>query len=185
MSHSYVDDGVFFEASLPLGWAPEHALGTAESEMRRNTNIALLRALASLEAQSADHEGDKQDAMQKMLERVESKLDLVLVLLAGGVHRPAAIPHEKNVTLYSRIVRWDEPSDTAPGLGQRILVSLYLSPRLPQPLLLSAQVDTVDAGSEKAVVTARFTAADDESGEWLTRTIFRYHRRALQARRQP
>ncbi|GBG13164.1 flagellar motor protein MotA [Novimethylophilus kurashikiensis] len=185
MAEQSMTDGISFEATLPLGWVAEDVVSQAQAEMRSNTNAALLRALASLEVQSAEHEGDKQDVLQKALERVESKLDLVLVMLAGGVQGSSLMPAEKPVTLYPHAARWMESSATLPQPGQRILLSIYLSARLPQPLLLSAEVKTVETGNEKNVVTVIFSALDEVSEEWLTRTIFRYHRRALQARRQP
>jgi hypothetical protein len=185
MAEQYGTDGISFEANLPLGWMAEETVSASQAAMRGDTNAALLRALASLEVQAAEHEGDKQDVLQKALERVESKLDLVLVMLAGGVHRSSSMPQEKPVTLYPNAARWIEPSATLPQPGQQVLLSVYLSPRLPQPLLLSAEIKTVETDGEKNVVTAIFSALDEASEEWLTRTIFRYHRRALQARRQP
>jgi len=186
MSEISSDSGVSFETAIPLGWTVENAITAAEKDSRRNTNIALLRALGALESVSAEHEHDKQDAVQKALERVESKLDLVLLMVAGLMRAGAHMPPEKIVTLHSDHAAWRERSDNVPSSGQQILLSLYLSARLPQPLQLSATVTNIETVSnDVARISARFNDTDEEFVEWLTRTIFRYHRRALQARRQP
>lgn len=185
MNETSPSSGVSIESTMPFGWEVEHSLTPAGQESRRHTNIALLRALAALESLGAEYEHDKQEGMQKALDRVESKLDLVMLMVAGLMRAGANLPHEKAVTLHSDHVVWREHAENAPLPNQRLLLSLYLSPRLPQPLQLSATVSVVETLSGVVTISARFDKQDAESEEWLTRTIFRYHRRALQARRQP
>lgn len=186
MSETAPATGVSIESTMPLGWTVEDTVSIGEKESRRNTNIALLRALAALESLGTEHEHDKQESTQKAIERVEAKLDLVLLMLAGLVRSGSRIPAEKIVTVYSDHAVWRERSDNIPANGQPILLSLYLSAHLPQPLQLSATVFGVETLSgDVAQISARFDALDEEFSEWLTRTIFRHHRRALQARRQP
>ena len=87
---------------------------------------------------------------------------------------PAPVP----VTLAARNVEWlsDLP---LPAMQEKVLVSLYLSPRLPEPLQLHALI--VSSNSGRCI--AQFLDEDEEFDEWMTRTLFRYHRRGLQARR--
>lgn len=154
-------------------------------DLRRHGNLALLRALAVIESAGPEREHDLPDGVQKSLDHLESKLDLVLLLVAELTRARTSLPAEKAVTLFSDHIDWVDHDDHVPMVGQFILVSLYASLRLPQPLQLSATVSKVDTQPGVSQISARFDALDEELGEWLTRTIFRYHRRALQARRQP
>lgn len=177
--------GLSIESTIPLGWVPEPAMTAAGRESHRNTNIALLRALAALESQGTEYEHEKQEAVQKALEHVESKLDLMLLMVAGLIRAGASLPPEKHMMLYGDHVVWHEHAENFPQVGQRLMLSLYLSSRLPQPLHMSATVTSVETLVAETRISAAFDAQDEEFSEWLTRTIFRYHRRALHARRQP
>ncbi len=175
--------GVCLQANLPICWEPDRQDGDAGCDMRRHANLALLRALAVMESAGPEREHDIPDAVQKSIDHLEAKLDLVLLLVAEMARSRAHLPEENPVTLFSERIVWQ--SKDAPAMGQELLLSLYLSPRLPQPLQLSARVENVEAQPEVNRISASFERLDDELAEWITRTIFRYHRRALQARRQP
>jgi hypothetical protein len=177
--------GISLEAVLPLAWTAEPQASNATRDLRRHGNLALLRGLAVIESATGEREHDLPEGVQKSLEHLESKLDLALLLLAELIHSRTALPPECRVTLYSDRIEWDAGDMPAPAVGEAILVSVYPSLRLPQPLQLPAVVTGVVSGPGSTRVFARIEALDAELGEWLTRTIFRYHRRALQARRQP
>jgi len=185
MSENIPASGVCLEARLPLGWTVEQESSAATLDLRRHGNIALLRALAAIESAAPEREHDLPEVMQKSLDHLESKLDLVLLLVAGLARTGADMPPEKQVTLFSDRIVWVETVGSAPIEGQRLLTSLYLNPRLPQPLQLLVVVTGIDIQSGYAHVSAQFDRLDEELGEWLTRTLFRHHRRALHAQRQP
>lgn len=177
--------GVSLQASFPLSWTPRPQAASAALDLQRHGNLALLRALAVIESAGPEREHDLPDGVQKSLEHLESKLDLVLLLVAELIHARATLPPEKKLALYSDRIEWEESGSMLPTVGEDVLVDIYPSLRLPQPLQFAAVVTSVDTGSGRTLVSARFESIDEELGEWLTRTIFRYHRRALQARRQP
>ena len=145
----------------------------------RYSNISLLRGLATLEAapMERDHEADTH--LTKAIERLESKLDIALTMLAHVTMRNVEMPAPKLVSLGARTVEWlsDLP---LPASGDHILISLYLSPRLPEPLQLHARI--ISSTGSRCV--AALMDEDPEFEEWMTRTLFRYHRRGLQARHQ-
>lgn len=170
--------GITYQASLPLSWREEPAPSPAMLAGWRYANIALLRGLATLEAASVERDHDHDGHVAKALERLESKLDIALNLLAHVALRNVDMPAPLAVTLGPRSVEWlsDQP---LPAVEQRVLVSLYLSPRLPEPLQLHGRVAYAAQG--RCVVMLLDEEA--EFDEWMTRTLFRYHRRGLQARR--
>ncbi len=170
--------GISYQASLPLDWqsaADPPASGTAQW---RQSNIALLQALATLEAAAPEKEAaESEPATQKAIERLEAKLDVALALLARLLEEHARLPARSPVTLGVRSIAWQARQET-PAPGTLLQIQLYLSPRLPQPLRFLARVGTV----EGKLCRAELLEMDAEQEEWLTRTLFRYHRRALQAR---
>ena len=170
--------GITYQASLPLSWRAEPAPGPAMLSTWRYSNISLLRGLATLESASPDREHDGDTPLNKALDRLENKLDIALSMLARVTMQNAQLPAPMPVTLAARHVEWlsDLP---LPAMQEKVLVSLYLSPRLPEPLQLHALI--VSANSGRCI--AQFLDEDEEFDEWMTRTLFRYHRRGLQARR--
>lgn len=173
--------GISFEATLPLEWATLPSLTLANSELQRQGNVALLRALSAIETVVPEHELHA-EASQKALERIEAKLDIVFLLVARLAGAAALLPPEKKIILSAEQVIWQE-SGNLPAIGQTVQVSLTLNPRLPQPLLLPVSIKELRENESGAEVVATLQACGDELKEWLTRTIFRYHRRALQARK--
>lgn len=179
------ESGISIEATLPLDWLPADSLLPASIESMRQDNIALLQALAAMDGLSHEHEHDTPEAgAAKRLERMESLLDIVLILVAGMARQTAPLPPEKLVRLYSNSIVWQE-NTKPPQIGQPVLVRLFLNQRIPQPLQLRCVVKEVGNLPESVHAMAMFDNCGEEMDEWLTRTIFRYHRRALHARRQP
>lgn len=171
--------GITYQASLPLSWGevPQPTLATLIAS--RHSNIALLRTLAALEASvpERDHELDTHAA--KALERLETKLDIALNMLAQLAARDISMPATTPIVLGARQVEW-HGNTPQPAQGQYVAITLYLSPRLPQPLRLYSRIVV----SENGRCLAKFLDQDAEFDEWMTRTLFRYHRRGLQARHQ-
>lgn len=174
--------GILLEATLPMGWVPLATTTLANRELQQQGNIALLRALSAVEATVPEHELHA-DITQKTLERIESKLDIIFLLLAQLAGTQVLLPTEKKLVLAATQITWNESGNT-PAVGQEIAVEIYLNPRLPQPLKLTASVTELYENEGETAITATLKDTGEELTEWLTRTIFRYHRRALQARKQ-
>jgi hypothetical protein len=176
-------DGIALEVALPLSWTIHQATSQANTEARRQGNIALLRALASIEAATPERDIENENT-QKALERIESKLDIVMLLLAKLAGATGLMPAEKMVILRTDVISWVE-NGNLPAIAQTLLINVYLNPKLPQPLLLNGQVRDLQLEDDGTRVSVVLENVSDELEEWLTRTIFRYHRRQLQARRKP
>jgi hypothetical protein len=80
--------------------------------------------------------------------------------------------------LSAQAVAWK--SDSLPPAGSAVLITLHISSRLPQPLRLTAIVKRSGQGGAEAV----FTHLGEELQDWLERTVFRQHRRHIQAMHQ-
>jgi len=182
MNEATPNTAVALEATLPIAWSAAGEVSRAHTELRMQTNISLLRALAAIDVVTPEHETHG-EATQKALERVEAKMDVVLLLVAQlmGVSKP--LPPETQVSMFSQSITWVE-NGTVPDVGQSVVVDLYLNVRLPQALHLPAIVKELQPQEKGVKVTAEFLDMTEDFDEWLTRTLFRYHRRALQASKQ-
>ncbi len=175
-----METGVSFQADLPLEWRP---LGDTEQhvlDIWMHTNVVLLRALATIEAQPpiTDYESEPGSPTGRMLERLEAKVDLALTLLGRLLSQEQPAPRPIPLSLSAQAVTWK--SEPLPPAGSPILLTLHISPRLPQPLRLTAIVKRSGQGSAEAV----FTHLGEEMQDWLERTVFRQHRRHIQAMHQ-
>lgn len=170
--------GITYQADLPLHWQYEAAPSGAALALARHANMALLHALTTLES-AADKDHDADPAVTKAVDRLEAKLDIALGLLSKLVAQQMELPASIPVTLGVHQIEWRGASDL-PVVNSIIMLNLHLSPKLPEPLHLYARVMT----SQTALCAAEFLDRDEELEEWITRTLFRYHRRTLQARHQ-
>jgi hypothetical protein len=172
-------NGVFYAADLPLGWTPLGPLQPAQNEQWQYAGAALLRALAVLETPVPEVERDISSASGKAMERLEAKLDLALSLMTQLARQHAELPPLHRIVLRAQSLEW--LGETVPATQQLVLVSLHISPKLPQALVLPALVTGValqDHGASR--VRADFADLSEEMEEWLARTLFRFHRRSIQ-----
>jgi len=179
MPNKFESNGVFYAADLPLDWIPLSRIQPAQSEQWQYTGAALLRALAVLETPVPEVERDFSSASGKAMERLEAKLDLALNLMTQLARQQAELSPLHHVVLRANSLEW--LGETAPVVQQLVLISLHLSPKLPQPLILPATVTGValrDNGVSR--VRADFADLSEEMKEWLERTLFRFHRRSIQ-----
>jgi hypothetical protein len=174
--------GISMQATLPLAWTKAGDISVANAELRMQTNIALLRALAAIDVIAPEHEAHVEPA-QRALERMEAKVDMVMLMVAQLMGASMPLPDEKQVTLFNQSIIWLEHGAT-PDADQSAVVELYLNPRLPQALKLPVIVKELKMQENGVIILAELQGCSEEFDEWLTRTLFRYHRRALQASKQ-
>lgn len=179
MPNKFEPNGVSHIADLPLGWTPLGSTPLAQNDQWQYAGTALLRALAVLETPHAESEREIPSAGGKAMERLEAKLDLVLSLMMQLAHQQAELPPLHPTVLRAQSLEW--LGENVPTEHQRILLSLHISPKLPQPLILPATVSSVvlqDDGLSR--VRADFADLGEEMEKWLARTLFRFHRRDIQ-----
>lgn len=179
MPNKFEPNGVFHAADLPLEWTPLSRIQPAQNEQWQYAGAALLRALAVLETPVTETERELSSSQGKAMERLEAKLDLALNLMTQLARQQAELPPLHHVVLRATSLEWR--GEKVPAVQQLALLSLHISPKLPQPLLLPVTVTAValqDNGASR--VRADFTGLSKEMEEWLERTLFRFHRRGIQ-----
>ncbi len=178
MPDQFEPDGVAYTAELPLRWAPLHSVQPAQAEQWLHEAAALLRALAVIETPLSDSDRDLSSPHGKAMERLEAKLDLALSLMMQLAHEQAELPAPHAAILRAGSLEWT--GEPIPEPGTLIVIFLHISPKLPHALTLPAQVSTVDPREGGVRIRAHFTHLNQEVEEWLERTVFRFHRRAIQ-----
>lgn len=170
--------GIFYSADLPLSWV---ALGNPQPSgmaQWQHEGVMLLRALSVIEMPVPEFDREDTAPAGKAVERMEAKLDLTLSLVMQLVRQQTGLPPPCAVTLRADCVEWADQNP--PGKGQALLVSLYLSPKLPLPLTLPARVAGSESMESGGRVVAAFIDMSEEMRDWLERTLFRHHRRNIQ-----
>lgn len=181
MSNYSAQDGISFDGILPLSWSPiTRPIPAYTLDEWMHTNVAILRALSTMDAVSTDKENELGTVAAKAIERLEAKIDLSLNLLASLLAQKIDYPEAVNTKLSAHGVEWI--SSEAPTLGSDITLSLYLSHKIPQQLVFPAKVTHTESTLEGQRTHAVFLDLNEEMKDWLERTVFRYHRRAIQSR---
>ena len=174
----FSQEGVSYFTIIPLSWHPEVEPSAGDIAVWMYGNVTLLRALAMIEAIQPERDGDMGSGVGKVLERLEFKIDLTLSLVAKLLTQNAVLPSTCPVFVSAEGVEWICKETAAEG--EDILISAYISPKLPQPLVLPAKIKAIQPEPGGTRVYATFTHLSEEAQDWLSRTVFRYHRRDVQ-----
>lgn len=166
--------GVHLSGDFPLAWQAREIFAAAELAEWMHGNVVLLQAMATFDTLAKD--GESEHRAEHHLAHVEAKLDLALTLIGELLRRQMQLPPAVPVMLTAGSVSWRASPPPTPHA--RGVVALYLSPRLPWPLMLPAEVGE----SRDGETHARIVHLSEEAQDWLDRTLFRHHRRALHAR---
>ncbi len=71
----------------------------------------------------------------------------------------------------------DSPAPVS--VNDDLFIELFLEPRYPQAFTAGAKVVRVDARTQFADVTARFTHMSELNQQWLEKYVFQWHRRQI------
>ncbi|PHV13110.1 PilZ domain-containing protein [Chitinimonas sp. BJB300] len=158
------------QADLPVAWHLDvPPIGS--------DGVLLLRVLALLEAVPSNYNEDD-SAETLRWQGLEARVDLCLLLLGQLLLRDGVLPQVCAIELSGEGACWTHPQLLR--VGERGTLALYLSPRIPQPLLLPASLTDVQAKEGgSCLVQAKFELGDIELQDWLDKTIFRRHRREI------
>jgi hypothetical protein len=186
MPESFLGDGLIFEESLPVSWAPGPLADGLTLTRLNADNHQLLGAESSLDEVRV-HEAlkDESPALLHELQRLEYKVNILLRLTAELAMRSSGLPAAERVRMSSRALEWfgdpktpHEVPDGAPGEITGML-SIYVNPALPQPL----QIPSVIVGQRiidgSRATQLRFMGLSDAVVDMLEKLIFRHHRRLV------
>ncbi len=182
---SRAGEGVACEGMLPLAWreaaSEPDALRLAGLAERNQAVVRTVLALEDLGTESAEDGGGAGGE----LARIESKLNLLLDLVAELLDGQRTVPASRPVRLSSTWIEWG--GSNLPPIGARVEVEIYLHPSFPRPLRLGGEIGAGRAFETPSVLLA-FDPLPEPGQESLERLVFRRHRRAIaqeRARQRP
>ena len=179
-----MQEGVSLEGSFPLSWMKTAPLSSEALIQLSHDNVLIMRAMAALE-ESIEKSPDRAHENSRQLEVLENKLDLVFMMMSRLVSKSLSQPPTKAIQLYEDRLCWDEVDSHPPLLSEPLIISLYLDVRIPEALKLyvkMVEINPKGAGQHRCVAEI-MVGCDDAQSTWLRRTIFRHHRRAIQAKK--
>jgi len=168
------ETGLSLHAHLPLTWQETHTFPPPLVTEWMHGNLVCLQALAALE--SHDKEFDTSAPSEHAAGRLEAKVDLLLQLVGELMRKQQPVLPSVEVELGANEIVWNTATPLA--IGSEGVLTLYLSPRLHWPLTLPVQITRTQDNKTHG----KLIHLSAEVQEWLARTLFRYHRRALHAR---
>jgi Atypical PilZ domain, cyclic di-GMP receptor len=167
--------GLVLEDRMPLRWSVSETPGGAPHQQQANEET--LRVILSLDEHHVEA-SDENPEFAHEVERLETKINLILELVSQVLARHLQLPEARPVRLSAHEIEWE--TATAPAVGSPVVIEAYVCPRYPRPLFLPATVQGVAAGRARAVL--------DDLGEpvqeLLEKLIFRHHRRQIAATRR-
>ena len=142
-------------------------------------NLALLRALLVMD----DHPASNDEEGHEGLSNLETKVDLLLLLVSAGIKGPGPTPPSYACILGSADLYWDCSDPTIfPAAHSKTCIALFLRPRIAMPLLLPGTMQPISAPAGTSDAHSRCHLhfhLDSRVQESLDRLIFRHHRRAV------
>jgi len=153
------ESGFAVETTLPFAWR-RGPLPPGAS----HGSLLMLRV-----ANLLDTRDPEQDRVQ---ERVEARLDLMLHWLGRQLFGQVAIPDPTSIRLEADRIEWT--ADKGLDAGD-IVLDLYIHPALAAPLQLAARI----AGWEAGRIAAELRFESEELSDAWTQWLFRCHRRAV------
>lgn len=180
MTESMNRYGITWQGTVPFSFKAEAPPPPGILDEWMRTNVVLLQALATLDTPRQETDLEQGSSKDHAIQRLESKLDLTLSLLSMLLKQQVRMPDPIPITLMADSVEWESTSLLEPDTT--VNLSVYLNPRLPQPLMMPAVITVIRPESKK--IRASFSKMSEECRDWLERTLFRYHRRTIQNRQR-
>ncbi|MGH8313992.1 MAG: PilZ domain-containing protein [Steroidobacterales bacterium] len=170
--------GLAYHDEMPLGFRAIDAFPDELELTRLNAeNHQILQIDASLEERHPVDAKDDDPVMRHELERLESKLNVIMQMLSRLLSRENVLPPDRKFRLAGDGIEWD--NDAALKVDSLGVVGLHISRTLPYPLQLPGKVVGCHASGAKFRVAFVFEGVAANVIELLEKMIFRHHRRAV------
>lgn len=117
------------------------------------------------------------------LQKIDSKLNILLGLVAQLLNHDAPLPRFQKLKFSIQGIQWLETHD-CPQPKQAVLIDLFLDTENHHALKLAGVVETVKHTESGKQIQVRFDTVHNEIAEHLEKWIFRQHRREVAQRRR-
>lgn len=175
-------EGINYSDNLPIEWEILSELPSqGEIQRNNNTNEELLQNLLLHDEASQDVEEIEKGAAQEHFKRLETKLDLLLSLVAEMIAERRRLPREHLLSLAASGLRVSTQADELTRLsdGDLLRLRIYLDPQIPRPFDICGHIVAVQASG----FVLRFCQLEPHLQDLLDKWVFRHHRRAIASSR--
>lgn len=154
------------------------ALGDLQRTAMRDRNLSVLGTLAMFSERRSDT-ADEESPMALDLQRLDSKMNVLMAMLDQLLQRHAELPPRSRVSFNA--IGALLPLSLWPAGQTQALVRLHFDGCLALPLeLLAQRVQERDADH----IFVSFETMDEATCDAIERLVFRHHRRKVAERRQ-
>jgi hypothetical protein len=169
-------EALAYEDELPLGWEVVEQLPPGQRLATLNaSNEALLRVREGLEEPARGT--DENQELAQEFNRLESKLNLILELMAEWLRRQGDLPSALPVRFNAWGIAWE--AEDLPGPDTLLRMQLYICPTFPKPLVLYGRVLRQEPAESGARAVVTFMDLSPGVVDGLERLVFRRHRREV------
>ena len=175
---------VRYEDRLNLIWCPGE-VPEGERVRLETSGEYVLEAVASIEEHRPSHLAEEQPELHQELARLDSKLQLVLELVAQLRKPPddANTKPRRNVIFSADQVEFESADDEEAPRDAEGILKVFLHPAIPEPLALPGRISDVSRRDETVFATLKPCEGRWLFREPLSRHVFRHHRRQVAASR--
>lgn len=171
-----MQDGLVFEARLPLQWWSIDGLPDEQTLASHDeANEIFLKTLSALDERTDNTEEGR--AQHADFARLDLKINILMELVGQLVASQLDLPTPRTVKLGAHTLQWRLDEVLAQGSLWRL--DLYLKPSLPRPLVLFGNIR--QEAQEACVLT--YQGMGPAVRDAIERLIFRHHRRLVALRR--
>ncbi len=179
-SDTGLGEGLSYEDRVPVIWRPGPEPDEAQVLRLGTATQRALHAIEAIEHHPQDTRDDEHP-MAAEVQRLESKVDLVMELAGRLLMRELDLPAPSRVVIHTGGIEWNAGGG-APAPGTFGEVEVFLHPQMPLALHLPARA--LEAASDRGAEWVRlaFVGSAPSLEDALEKLVFRHHRREVAAR---
>lgn len=169
--------GLGYSDEIPIDFEPADLPEGAVQDRINAGIVRIIRALTAFEDVAGDP-AEEDSPLSHLMVRVEGKLDLLLNLVGGLVHRHVELPRRHRVRVCVGGLEWcDAPDGVAEGATGVIVV--YPQPAIPISLRIPGTVTAAGTEGGQRLLLLEYFGLSSEARDLVSKYVFRHHRREI------
>ncbi len=169
--------GLGYSDEIPVAFEPGELPEGAVQDRTNAGVVRIIRALTAFEDVAGDP-AEEDSPLSHLMVRVEGKLDLLLNLVGGLVHRHVELPRRHRVRVCVSGLEWcDAPAEL--DQGQTGVIVLYPQPAIPISLRVPGTVTAAGTEGGQRLLMLEYFGLTSEARDLVSKYVFRHHRREI------
>jgi hypothetical protein len=180
----HLSETITYKGQFPLqakALEPGQTVDLLASQYEQS-NMTLLRMWWLLEEHRTEVEESSE--LTQDIFRLETKLDLMLAMVAEMAKSHEHLPAETDIHISSTHIHWRSENKSGFTVGEPLLVECYVIPGYPIPLRLLGELSAVTPLDGDLWLSMALSSLSEQASDSLEKILFRYHRRAIATSRR-